>query len=425
MKGWKLYKNSELITAGILEIGDGYRAKNTELGNIGLPFARAGNINNGFHFEDADLLIPKSVEKAKGKISCLNDCVITTKGTFGRVAYVNKNVSKFVYSPQLCFWRSRKYKILSPRFLFYWLQGPDFLNQAYQIKSSTDMADYASLTDQRRMTMFLPNSDIQRKIATVLSAYDDLIENNNRRIAILEKMAEELYREWFVRLRFPGHEKTKIIKGIPEGWELQIVDKTFEFLGGGTPSTSVANYWQEGTIDWYSPTDLTASEAIFSFGSKQRITEEGLNRSSARLFPAYSIMMTSRATIGQISINTTSAATNQGFITCIPNKKAPLCYLFYWLKLNKDYFVQLSNGATFLELTKGRFKKVYILIPSQIILKQFESKIQPIFNTIEKLLLANDKLTLSRDKLLSRLMSGKIDLENLDIQFPASMQENT
>lgn len=276
-----------------------------------------------------------------------------------------------------------------------------------------------------KIELLVPSFNIQRKIAAVLSAYDDLIENNNRRIAILEKMAEELYREWFVRLRFPGHEKTRISKGIPEGWELQIVDKTFEFLGGGTPSTSVANYWQEGTIDWYSPTDLTASEAIFSFGSKQRITEEGLNRSSARLFPAYSIMMTSRATIGQISINTTSAATNQGFITCIPNKKAPLCYLFYWLKLNKDYFVQLSNGATFLELTKGRFKKVYILIPSQIILKQFESKIQPIFNTIEKLLLANDKLTLSRDKLLSRLMSGKIDLENLDIQFPASMQENT
>ncbi|PKP51243.1 MAG: restriction endonuclease subunit S [Bacteroidetes bacterium HGW-Bacteroidetes-1] len=283
---------------------------------------------------------------------------------------------------------------------------------------------HISLKQIQKFNLLLPPLPIQRKIAAVLLAYDDLIENNNRRIAILEKMAEELYREWFVRLRFPGHEKTKIIKGLPEGWELPIVDKTFDFLGGGTPSTSIANYWQEGTIDWYSPTDLTASEAIFSFGSKQKITDEGLKRSSARLFPAYSIMLTSRATIGQISINTTPATTNQGFITCIPNKKASLYYLFYWLKLNKDYFVQLSNGATFLELTKGRFKKINILIPAHFILKQFESKIQPIFSAIEKLLLTNDKLKLSRDKLLSRLMSGKIDLDNLDIQFPASMQED-
>lgn len=423
MKGWNRFNNSELIKSGVLEIGDGYRAKNAELDINGLPFARAGNINDGFRFDDADLLCIKSVFKAGNKISQPFDCVITTKGTFGRVAYVRRNTKQFVYSPQLCYWRSKNKKLLDSRFLYYWLQSPDFLSQAFQIKSSTDMADYASLGDQRSMSIGLPPPRIQRKIAAVLSAYDDLIENNNRRIAILERMAEELYREWFVRLRFPGHEKVKIIKGVPEGWEIKIVEHACEYLGGGTPSTSANSYWQDGNINWYSPTDLTASNAVFAFQSKQQITEQGLKESSARLFPAYSIMMTSRATIGQISINTTPACTNQGFITCIPNDKVPLYFLYYWLKLNKDYFIQLANGATFLELTKGKFKNVNILIPPDRIIKLYSKIQKPIFDNLELLLRQKENLAISRDRLLIRLMSGKIDVEHLDIQIPASMKE--
>lgn len=264
---------------------------------------------------------------------------------------------------------------------------------------------------------------IQRKIAAVLSAYDDLIENNNRRIALLEKMAEELYREWFVRLRFPGHEKTKIVKGMPEGWEIKTVEQSFEYLSGGTPSTLVNSYWQDGYINWYSPTDLTAADALFSFQSKAQITELGLKESSARLFPPYSIMMTSRATIGQISINTTPACTNQGFVTCIPNDKVPLYYLYYWLKLNKEYFFQIANGATFLELTKGKFKKVNILIPPARIIETYTKVQRPIFEILEILLRQKEYLITSRERLLSRLMSGKIDVSNLDIRFPDSMKE--
>lgn len=275
----------------------------------------------------------------------------------------------------------------------------------------------------KRLILNVPIMPIQRKIAAVLSAYDDLIENNNRRIAILEKIAEELYREWFVRLRFPGHEKAKIVKGVPEGWKIKTVGKAFEFCGGGTPSTSVNGYWNDGNINWYSPTDLTAANAVFSFSSKLQITEQGLKESSARLFPAYSIMMTSRATIGQISINTTPACTNQGFITCIPNIQVPLYFLYYWLKLNKDYFIQISNGATFLELTKGKFKNVRIIIPCAQIICYYSKSQKLLFEQIELLLKQKDILTTTRDRLLTRLMSGKIDVEHLDIQFPENMTE--
>lgn len=428
MKGWVKEK-----IGSYAKVIPGYAFNSSDFKEAGIPVVKIANVRNGqVDFSDSSTqyvdssflrtLDPKYQVKMGDVLVSLTGSHITQPnsvvGRIGRlrseqIALVNQRAAKF----EPCF------EVCEKGFLYYLLSTETLRMEIALLAHGAANQANVSHKDIEKIKIFWAPFSIQRKIAAVLSAYDDLIENNNHRIAILEKMAEELYHEWFVRLRFPGHEKTKIIKGIPEGWELLTVEKTFEFLGGGTPSTSVASYWQGGAIDWYSPTDLTASEAIFSFGSKQKITEEGLKGSSARLFPAYSIMLTSRATIGEISINTASATTNQGFITCIPNQKVTLCYLFYWLKLNKAYFVQLSNGATFLELTKGRFKKINILVPAQFILKQFESQIQPIFNVIEKLILTNDKLKLSRDKLLSRLMSGKIDLGNLDIQFPASMQE--
>ncbi len=418
---WRQLKVSDLLEAESLEIGDGYRAKNSEMASIGLPFARAGNINNGFNFENADLLCEKSVALAKEKISRPADAVITTKGTFGRVAYVRADTPKFVYSPQLCFWRVLDSSVIHPRFLYYWLQGPDFLTQAFQVKSSTDMADYANLTDQRRMSITAPNVTTQKNIAAILSAYDDLVENNRRRIALLEEMAEEIYREWFVRMRFPGHEQAKFEKGVPEGWRFVKLEKAFEFMGGATPSKDVARYWKDGTINWFTPSDITAADGLFLEQSGDQCTEEGLADCSARLFPAYSVMMTSRATIGAIGINLTPACTNQGFITCIPNDQYSLSYLYHWLKLSKPHFELLSGGATFAELTKGTFKRIEILSPPTEVVSAFEKIIAPLFKKMESLLKSNAKLKGLRDALLPRLISGKLDVENLDIEFPPGM----
>ena len=120
------WDNARLIENGFLEIGDGYRAKNSELGPIGLPFARAGNIDNGFHFEDADLLDEKNINRAGSKISRAGDVVFTSKGTVGRFAFVTSETPKFVYSPQLCYWRIKNSSIIDPRYLFYGCMGAVF-----------------------------------------------------------------------------------------------------------------------------------------------------------------------------------------------------------------------------------------------------------------------------------------------------------
>jgi type I restriction enzyme S subunit len=237
-------------------------------------------------------------------------------------------------------------------------------------------------------------------------------------------MAEEIYREWFVRLRFPGHEQVTFHKGIPEGWEMVKIGQAFQITGGGTPSKDESRYWIDGNINWYTPSDITASNGSFLFESGLKCTEEGLSSSSARLFPAYSVMMTSRATIGALGINTTPACTNQGFITCIPNEKYPLAFLYHWLKLGKSYFEMLATGSTFAELSKSTFKKMEILTPSENLVSQFTSKINPMFNTVEILLRENSTLQQTRDRLLTRLISGKLSVEDLDIQFPPSMKDD-
>ena len=154
---WTPRSTGDLIAEGSLAIGDGYRAKNSELSTSGLPFARAGNINSGFQFDEADRFPEQDLAKVGDKVSQPSDVVFTSKGTVGRLAFVRETTPRFVYAPQLCFWRSLAPDVIDARWLYYWMCGDEFTQQVSGVKGQTDMADYVSLTDQRRMaiTLFL------------------------------------------------------------------------------------------------------------------------------------------------------------------------------------------------------------------------------------------------------------------------------
>lgn len=262
-----------------------------------------------------------------------------------------------------------------------------------------------------------PDLEDQRRIASILAAYDNLIENNTRRIAILEEMARRIYEEWFVRFRFPGHEQVKRVESelglIPEGWKVQTVEQTFQILGGGTPSKAEPAYWEGGTINWYSPTDLTRAGTSFMEQSADRITALGLAKSSAKLFPPMSVMLTSRATIGVVAINTNEACTNQGFITCLPNSDYPLWLLYHWLKANVETFIGLGTGATFKEITKGTFKGIRLLVPPQNLVGAFSSTSEQLMLLSLNLQRKNRNLRATRDLLLPKLISGELDVSTL------------
>jgi type I restriction enzyme S subunit len=142
---------AQLISDGVLEIGDGYRAKSSELGEPGLPFIRAGDLSNGFDTRGAAVLAQASVAKAGSKLSRPGDVAFTSKGTIGRFARVTDFTQPFVYSPQVCFWRSLNRQRLEPAVMYCWMQSTDLKAQINAVAGQTDMAPYVSLRDQRAM----------------------------------------------------------------------------------------------------------------------------------------------------------------------------------------------------------------------------------------------------------------------------------
>jgi len=264
---------------------------------------------------------------------------------------------------------------------------------------------------------------IQKNIASILSAYDDLIENNTRRIQILEEMAKLIYQEWFVRYRFPGHENVKMVESgtelgeIPEGWCTKPISDVVEILGGGTPRIKVEEYWEFGNINWYTPSDLTKTGTLFMDESSRKITKLGLKMSSAKLFPSGSVMMTSRATLGVTAINTTPACTNQGFITCVPSDEISNYEILFWIKQNIEKMINVASGATFKEITKSVFRNMPISIPPLPIHNLFVQNVSPIFSLILNLQRKNENLHKTRNLLLPKLMSGEIDVSDLDIEI--------
>ena len=236
-------KVADLIASEKLWIGDGYRAKNSELGCTGIPFARAGDINDGFHFKSGDHLPECDAWKAGNKLSEVGDVVFTSKGTVGRFGYVTESIQRFVYSPQLCFWRSLDRSAIDPRFLFYWVQGKEFYQQYKSVSQKTDMAEYVSLSDQRSMEITLPFSGQQKAIAHILGTLDDKIELNRKTNETLEAMAKALFKSWFVDFD-PVRAKAE---GRPTGLPAEISDlfpDSFEDSELG----EIPSAWKVGTI---------------------------------------------------------------------------------------------------------------------------------------------------------------------------------
>ena len=254
----------------------------------------------------------------------------------------------------------------------------------------------------------IPPVGIQRKITDILFAYDNLIENNRRRIALLEEAARLLYREWFVHFRFPRHEHLKIIDGLPEGWERRTFDDVCDTIGGGTPSTAKPEFWNDGDIPWFTPTDITRNSCLALLDSDKKITEAGLRGSSAKMLPPGTVLMTSRASVGFFGIIQEPSCTNQGFISILPNELHARMYLLLNLMHRVEEIRSHAGGATYKEINKAKFKALSVAMPDQALLREFEEQTSDLHAQVRTLHRMNQKLAQARDLLLPRLMNGEI-----------------
>ena len=264
----------------------------------------------------------------------------------------------------------------------------------------------------------LPSLKTQEKIAGILSAYDDLIENNKRRIALLGKMAEELYREWFVSFRFPGWQQAEFEKGIPKGWEVKTIGDVYKTASGGTPSRkNQSNY--DGDINWLKTGEL---KNTFAFGSEEKITLQGLESSSTKIFPAGTVVIAMYCAMPDITILAEDAATNQACCAFSPKKKN-FCYsyTYYLIKFSQNEMIQFAHGAAQQNLSQELIKGFKLLVASEYLIKDFSKKVIPIFDEIKNLFKVNENLEETKNALLPRLMSGKLAVEDFAVQLPPSM----
>ncbi len=250
----------------------------------------------------------------------------------------------------------------------------------------------------------------QRRIAEILSRYDSLIENYQKQIKLLEESAQRLYKEWFVDLRFPGHENTKIVDGVPEGWEKkQINDICSLITSGGTPSRNNKSFWDNGNIKWVKTKELNDTWII---DTEEHITETGLNNSSAKIFPPNTILMAIYAspTLGRLGILVHEACCNQAALGFIPNEFVSWQWLFYKLYELRDKFNSIARGAGQQNISAIVVKETEIVVPEKNIIDKYTSLVTEIFNRQRTIICEIKLLIEARDRLLPKLMNGEIEV---------------
>ncbi|MCZ4337880.1 restriction endonuclease subunit S [Shewanella colwelliana] len=272
----------------------------------------------------------------------------------------------------------------------------------------------------RKLKFKLPNRPEQDKISGILSAYDALIENNLERIKLLEEMAQITYEEWFVRMKFPGHEEVEVDSetGLPIGWIKASCYDYMDVLSGGTPKTNIEEYWN-GDIKFFTPKD--AQPGFFTGNTEKTITSIGLKKCNSKLYDIGTIFITARGTVGKLNLAHEPMAMNQSCYALRGKEGVPQYFLFCALSKAIDAFKGAANGGVFDAIVVDTFKFLSFVRPEISLVKKFDQMVSPMFDSIYNLLEQNKRLQEARDILLPRLMTGIIDIEQ--VALPEALLE--
>ena len=296
---------------------------------------------------------------------------------------------------------------LFPRFLHYY-----FLCNHWRAVVESNVISGATV-DRIPLTRFpdfevrIPDIDTQCLIASILSTYDDLIENNRRRIQLLEQAARLLYKEWFVRLRFPGHDHTPITNGIPEGWTTGVIGDLGTVVTGKTPSKKRESYY-DGDVPFIKTPDMHGISVVIE--TEESLSEEGVRSQVNKTLPPRSVLVSCIGTVGAVALNATAAQTNQQINAIVPRVDLSRYWSFCMAKTLKPLLEGMGGGATMANVNKSKFAANPVVVPSQLVLEQFNAIVAPTVDQIEQLAVTNNRLTRARDLLLPRLMNGKVSV---------------
>lgn len=397
---WKKAKLSECCQS----ISDGDHQAPPK-SNKGITFVTISNIkDNSFDFTNC-MHVPQSYYDnllAKRKPQ-KGDILYSVVGSFGIPVLIKENV-KFTFQRHIAILRPNPH-IVEPAYMYYSMLSKAFFLQADAAAIGAAQRTI-SLSSLQNLTINLPDLPTQRRIASILSAYDDLIENNRRQIKLLEEAAQRLYREWFVELRFPGHEGVKVVDGVPEGWMKGTVDNIVKLLSGYPFKSS--EYVSSGKYRLITIKNVKDGE--FSPDNVDYIDQLPDKVPSHCILTEGDILLSLTGNIGRVCIvNGYNYLLNQR-VAKLQTLHPAYAYCMFRSKEMLNKMTALSNGVAQQNLSPIRAEKIRILIPSSNLLSQFKNIVEPI---ISQIILLNNQITFAceaRDRLLPELMDGEMEV---------------
>ena len=394
-----------------LEIIDGDRGTNypqhTDFADEGFcVFLNAGNVSkSGFDVSKIQFIDQaKDDQLRNGKLK-RNDVVMTTRGTIGNVAHyaLNTPFENLRINSGMVIFRCDPVELL-PHYLYHFLRTPHFHEQTNSLRSGVAQPQLP-IRDIRRIELPLPPLEVLMRIAEYISSYDELIENNRRRMALLEESARLLYREWFVRLRFLGHEHARLTHGLPEGWEKKRVDAIAEVNRATLPSgyDGEIQYVDIASVVPGEITERTTLAFQDAPSRARRIVQHG--------DIIWSCVRPNRRSQAVIWNPPDNLIVSTGFAVITPTGAPPT---FLYFATTTDAFVgYLENharGAAYPAVGAADFERAEILVPPTRLLELFDEVAEPTFSQMHNLRQQNEKLRAARDMLLPRLMTGQIEV---------------
>ena len=409
MSEWKKVKLREVCS----KIGSGATPKGGAMVYIdyGTSLIRSQNVYNlFFEYDGLSHITENAAEKLKSVTILPNDILLNITGdSVARTCIVPNNVLPARVNQHVAIIRPKD-SILNSKFLVYYLASPSM--QAHMLNLAVGKGASRNAITKAMIENFevpCPSIYTQQRIAEILSRYDSLIENYQKQIKLLEESAQRLYKEWFIDLRFPGHENTKIVDGVPEGWEKKkIGDVCILVAAGSTPSRRNNNYWEGGTIKWVKTKELQDG---WIFDTEEYITQDGYENASTKLYPPNTILMAIYAspTLGRLGILASKCCCNQAALGLVVNKEIVSWQWLFWKLFElRDEFNAIARGAGQQNISGIVVKEKEIIVPTKYTIDQFTGITSKLFDKQKKLQSQIHLLTEARDRLLPKLMSGEI-----------------
>ncbi len=377
----------------------------------GVKLIAVSNFGNRF-LPEYDLL-----EEIKDDVVRNNDLLSTgdivfvrsngNKELVGRCMLIDNPPDKVTYSG---FCIRARFKDTTEHDPVFWTYH--FKNMAFRrAMSGTAIGANIQNLSQGRLAVYetmVPDIEGQKRIANILFAYDNLIENNKKQIKLLEEAAQRLYKEWFVDLRFPGYEDVEIIDGVPDGWKYRLVSEFGEVITGKTPSTSKSEYYG-GEIPFVTIPDM--HEKVFPLTTEKKLTRVGADTQKNKYLPANAIIVSCIATVGLVNITVEPCQTNQQINSVILSDEGDLYYFYESMKRIKALLDGVgSNGATMTNVNKTKFGSIKVLYPTVELLTKYNKLSKPIFKKILALSKEIIMAEQARDCLLPKLMNREIEV---------------